>query len=30
MAKGTAISVSYAIILLALAFRRFRTKDILS
>jgi ABC-2 type transport system permease protein len=30
MIKGTAISVSYALIFLALAFRRFRTKDIVS
>jgi ABC-2 type transport system permease protein len=30
MVKGTAVSVSYAVILLALAFRRFRAKDIVS
>lgn len=30
MAKGTAISVAYASVLLALAFRRFRTKDVVS
>jgi ABC-type transport system involved in multi-copper enzyme maturation permease subunit len=30
MIKGTAISVSYAIVLLALAFRLFRRKDIVS
>jgi ABC-2 type transport system permease protein len=30
MAKGAAISVSYSIVLLAVAFRRFRTKDIVS
>jgi ABC-type transport system involved in multi-copper enzyme maturation permease subunit len=30
MAKGAAVSVSYAMVLFALAFRRFRTKDILS
>jgi ABC-2 type transport system permease protein len=30
MAKGTAISFSYAVVLLALAFRRFHAKDIVS
>jgi ABC-2 type transport system permease protein len=30
MTEGTAISLSYAIVLTALAFRRFRTKDIVS
>jgi ABC-type transport system involved in multi-copper enzyme maturation permease subunit len=30
MIEGAAVSVSYGIVLLALAFRRFRTKDILS
>jgi ABC-2 type transport system permease protein len=30
MAKGAALSVSYAMIFLALAFRRFRSKDIVS
>jgi ABC-type transport system involved in multi-copper enzyme maturation permease subunit len=30
MIEGTAVSISYAIVLLALAFRRFRDKDILS
>jgi len=30
MVKGTAVSVSYAVVLLALAFRRFRTKDVVS
>ncbi|HEX2313508.1 MAG TPA: ABC transporter permease subunit [Thermomonospora sp.] len=30
MAKGTALSVAYSAVLLALAFRRFRTKDIVS
>ncbi|MER7543526.1 ABC transporter permease [Actinomadura sp.] len=30
MAKGAAISVSYALILFAAAFRRFRTRDIVS
>ncbi|MFI0452183.1 ABC transporter permease [Actinomadura sp. 6N118] len=30
MAKGTAISMSYALILFALAFRRFRTRDVVS
>jgi ABC-2 type transport system permease protein len=30
MAKGTALSLSYALILFALAFRRFRTRDIVS
>lgn len=30
MAKGAALSVSYAIVLLALAFRHFRAKDIVS
>jgi ABC-type transport system involved in multi-copper enzyme maturation permease subunit len=30
MIEGVAVSVSYGIVLLALAFRRFRTKDILS
>ncbi|MCW2903914.1 MAG: transporter permease [Streptosporangiaceae bacterium] len=30
MVKGTAVSVAYAVVLLALAFRRFRTKDIVS
>jgi ABC-type transport system involved in multi-copper enzyme maturation permease subunit len=30
MAKGAAISVSYAAVLFALAFRRFRTRDIVS
>jgi ABC-2 type transport system permease protein len=30
MAKGAALSVSYALIFLALAFRRFRSKDIVS
>lgn len=30
MAKGTAISVSYAAVLFALAFRRFRNRDIVS
>jgi ABC-type transport system involved in multi-copper enzyme maturation permease subunit len=30
MAKGAAISVSYAVVLFALAFRRFQAKDILS
>ncbi|MFV2177686.1 ABC transporter permease [Actinomadura sp. LOL_016] len=30
MAKGTAISVSYAVVLFALAFRRFRNRDIVS
>lgn len=30
MAKGAAISVSYAVVLFALAFRRFRTRDIVS
>ena len=30
MIQGSAVSVSYALILGALAFRRFRTKDIVS
>ncbi len=30
MIEGTAVSVSYALVLFALAFRRFRTKDIVS
>ncbi|GAA2606274.1 ABC transporter permease subunit [Actinomadura fulvescens] len=30
MAKGTAISLTYALVLFALAFRRFRTRDIVS
>ncbi|SEG30635.1 ABC-2 type transport system permease protein [Thermomonospora echinospora] len=30
MAKGTAISVAYSVVLLALAFRRFRGKDVVS
>lgn len=30
MAKGAAVSLSYSVILLALAFRRFRAKDIVS
>ena len=30
MIKGAAVSVSYAIVLFALAFRRFRTRDIVS
>jgi ABC-2 type transport system permease protein len=30
MAKGAAISITYSVILLALAFRRFRTKDIVT
>lgn len=30
MAKGTAISVTYSLVLFALAFRRFRTRDIVS
>jgi ABC-2 type transport system permease protein len=30
MIQGSAVSVSYALVLLALAFRRFRTKDIVS
>jgi ABC-2 type transport system permease protein len=30
MIEGTAVSVSYALVLIALAFRHFRTKDILS
>jgi ABC-2 type transport system permease protein len=30
MIKGTAISVAYSVVLLALAFRRFRGKDIVS
>jgi ABC-2 type transport system permease protein len=30
MAKGAALSVSYAMIFLGLAFRRFRSKDIVS
>lgn len=30
MIKGTAVSVSYAVVLLALAFRRFAAKDIVS
>ncbi|MBA9001386.1 ABC transporter permease [Thermomonospora cellulosilytica] len=30
MAKGTAVSVSYSVVLLALAFRRFRGKDVVS
>ncbi|WP_067794422.1 ABC transporter permease [Actinomadura formosensis] len=30
MAKGAAISLAYAVILFALAFRRFRTRDIVS
>ncbi|MFD0904138.1 ABC transporter permease [Actinomadura sediminis] len=30
MAKGTAISISYAAVLFALAFRRFRNRDIVS
>ncbi len=30
MIEGAAVSVSYAIVLIALAFRRFRTKDIVS
>lgn len=30
MIKGTAVSVAYSVVLLALAFRRFRTKDIVS
>ncbi|NVI90832.1 ABC transporter permease [Actinomadura sp. BRA 177] len=30
MAKGAALSLSYALILFALAFRRFRTRDIVS
>jgi ABC-type transport system involved in multi-copper enzyme maturation permease subunit len=30
MVKGSVVSVSYAVVLLALAFRRFRTKDIVS
>jgi hypothetical protein len=30
MLKGAAVSLSYALIFVALAFRRFRTKDIVS
>jgi ABC-2 type transport system permease protein len=30
MIEGTSVSVSYAVLLLALAFRRFRVKDIVS
>jgi len=30
MIEGAAVSVSYAIVLFALAFRRFRTRDIVS
>ncbi|GAA2114816.1 ABC transporter permease [Actinomadura alba] len=30
MAKGTAVSVSYAVVLLAVAFRRFQAKDVVS
>jgi ABC-type transport system involved in multi-copper enzyme maturation permease subunit len=30
MAKGTAVSVSYAVVLLAVAFRRFESKDVVS
>jgi ABC-2 type transport system permease protein len=30
MIRGTALSVTYAAILIALAFRRFRRKDIVS
>jgi ABC-2 type transport system permease protein len=30
MAKGTAISVAYSVILFALAFRRFRARDVVS
>ncbi|MFD0854535.1 ABC transporter permease, partial [Actinomadura adrarensis] len=30
MAKGAAVSVSYAVVLFALAFRRFRTRDVVS
>ncbi|WP_283138016.1 ABC transporter permease [Rhizohabitans arisaemae] len=30
MIKGSAVSVSYAVIFIALAFRRFRTKDVVS
>ncbi|MGZ4435294.1 MAG: ABC transporter permease [Trebonia sp.] len=30
MAEGASVSLSYALVLLALAFRRFRTKDIVS
>ena len=30
MIEGAAVSVSYGLILLAFAFRRFRTKDIVS
>jgi ABC-type transport system involved in multi-copper enzyme maturation permease subunit len=30
MVKGTAVSLSYAVILLALAFRRFQSKDVVS
>jgi ABC-2 type transport system permease protein len=30
MIEGASVSVSYAIVLFALAFRRFRTRDIVS
>ncbi|WP_329518565.1 ABC transporter permease [Spirillospora sp. NBC_01491] len=30
MVKGTAVSVTYAVVLFALAFRRFRTRDVVS
>jgi hypothetical protein len=30
MIEGTSVSVCYAVLLLALAFRRFRAKDIVS
>jgi ABC-2 type transport system permease protein len=30
MAKGTALSLAYAVVLLALAFRRFRSRDVVS
>ncbi|MFG2087833.1 MULTISPECIES: ABC transporter permease [unclassified Spirillospora] len=30
MAKGAALSISYAVVLFAIAFRRFRTRDIVS
>jgi ABC-2 type transport system permease protein len=30
MAKGAAISIAYAAVLLALAFRRFHSRDIVS
>jgi ABC-2 type transport system permease protein len=30
MIEGAAVSVSYALVLVALAFRHFRTKDIVS